>query len=108
MSENILHVAVDRAGRTWCVLEREDGTFAVYYHPADTPARRQVIYDAADYWSEPPRILLKRAEDAELRAARLTGELVEAKEELAELRAEVRVLRSAARAAPTGDGEKEG
>lgn len=73
--DRILSIAVDRAGRTWCVLEREDGTFKVYYHAADEPQRTFTLWDTADYWSDPPRVLLQRAEDAELRVARLRGVL---------------------------------
>ena len=67
--DHILHVAVDRANRTWCVLERGDGTMKVYCYMADNPERTFVVWDTADYWSEPPRVLLKRAEDAEIKLA---------------------------------------
>lgn len=39
-----LHVAVDRADRTWRVLEREDGTLCVYYSEAgDPPDTRRIV-----------------------------------------------------------------
>lgn len=64
-----LHVATDRAGRTWRLLEREDGSFSVYYSTADDPPRtKRVLWDTADYWSDPPRVLLARAERAEAKA----------------------------------------
>jgi hypothetical protein len=62
-----LHVAADRAGRTWRVLEREDGSFSVYYTTADSPAHH-VLYDSLDAWTDPPRVLLARAEKAEGKA----------------------------------------
>lgn len=73
--DRMLHVAVDRAGRTWCVLERGDGSFKFYYHLATDPQQTFIIWDTADYWSDPPRVLLKRAEDAEIELARCRAAL---------------------------------
>ena len=68
-TDRVLHVAVDRAGRTWRVLEREDGTLRVYYSNISDPAgTERVIWDTADTWTDPPRVLLARAERAEARA----------------------------------------
>lgn len=71
-----LHVATDRAGRTWRILEREDDSFSIYYTKADSPAHH-VIYDSLDTWSDPPRVVLARAEKAEAKARRLEAALVE-------------------------------
>jgi hypothetical protein len=68
-TDRVLHVAVDRAGRTWRVLEREDGTLCVYYSEAgDPPETKRIVWDTSDIWTDPPRVLLARAERAEARA----------------------------------------
>ena len=77
--DRTLHVAVDRHGRTWRMLEREDGSFSIYYTIGTVPAQF-VIYDSSDQWTDPPRVLRARAERAEQR-------LRAAETELAELRA---------------------
>src|SRR5687767_4665963 len=75
---NILLVGTDRRGRTWRVLDRADGSFAFYYTQG-RDERRFVLYDSADIWSDPPRVLLARAERAEQEARRLKSELEEAR-----------------------------
>ena len=43
----VLHVATDRAGRVWRVLEREGGSISVYY-TKDGSAAHWVVYDSLD------------------------------------------------------------
>lgn len=75
MSEDrTLHVAVDRHDRTWRILEREDGSFSIYYTKDTSPAHF-VIYDSLDQWTDPPRVMLARAERAEQRVRALEREL---------------------------------
>jgi hypothetical protein len=74
-----LHVAVDRSDRTWRVLEREDGTFCVYYSEAgDPPETKRIVWDTADIWTDPPRVLLARAEKAEGLARVFRGAILDA------------------------------
>lgn len=67
-----LHVAVDRDNRTWRLLEREDGTLCIYYSTADDPPHaKRVVWDTADQWTDPPRVLRARAERAEVRMSEM-------------------------------------
>ncbi len=46
-TDRTLHLAFDRAGRTWRVLEREDGSLSVYYS-VDADPTHYVVFDTLD------------------------------------------------------------
>lgn len=73
-----LHVATDRHGRTWRLLEREDGSFSIYYTQDEKPGHH-VLYDSLDKWTDPPRVTLARAERAEQKVRELEREIEELK-----------------------------
>lgn len=70
--QRILHVATDRDGWAWRMLQREDGSRCLYYSmPCDPPSTKRIVWDTADTWTDPPRVLRARAESAEVRMSEM-------------------------------------